>query len=47
MHNTNDILLSVEDLKVYFRSEDEVARAVDGISFDVKENEFLLLSTSM
>jgi len=32
----NEILLSVENLKVYFRSEDEVARAVDGISFDVR-----------
>jgi peptide/nickel transport system ATP-binding protein len=39
MHDTNDILLSVEGLKVYFRSEDEVARAVDGISFDVRREE--------
>jgi len=35
----NEILLSVENLKVYFRSEDEVARAVDGISFDVRREE--------
>jgi oligopeptide/dipeptide ABC transporter ATP-binding protein len=43
MHDTNEILLSVEDLKVYFRSEDEVARAVDGISFDVRREETVCL----
>ena len=41
--DTNDILLSVEDLKVYFRSEDEVARAVDGVSFDVRREETVCL----
>jgi oligopeptide/dipeptide ABC transporter ATP-binding protein len=39
----NEILLSVEDLKVYFRSEDEVARAVDGVSFDVRQEETVCL----
>ena len=39
----NEILLSVEDLKVYFRSEDEVARAVDGVSFDVRREETICL----
>jgi oligopeptide/dipeptide ABC transporter ATP-binding protein len=43
MQNKNDILLSVEDLKVYFRSEDEVARAVDGVSFDVRREETVCL----
>ena len=43
MHVKNDILLSVEDLKVYFRSEDEVARAVDGVSFDVRREETVCL----
>lgn len=43
MQNKNDILLSVEELKVYFRSEDEVARAVDGISFDVRREETICL----
>jgi peptide/nickel transport system ATP-binding protein/oligopeptide transport system ATP-binding protein len=36
-------LLSVEELKVYFRSEDEVARAVDGVSFDVGYEETVCL----
>ena len=36
-------LLSVEDLKVYFHSEDEIARAVDGISFDVRREETVCL----
>jgi oligopeptide/dipeptide ABC transporter ATP-binding protein len=39
----SDILLSVEDLRVYFRSEDEVARAVDGVSFDVQPEETVCL----
>ncbi len=38
-----DILLSVEDLRIYFRSEDEVARAVDGVSFDVQREETVCL----
>jgi oligopeptide/dipeptide ABC transporter ATP-binding protein len=41
--SNNEILLSVEDLKVYFRSEDEVARAVDGVSFDVRREETICL----
>ncbi|MGW8303891.1 MAG: ABC transporter ATP-binding protein, partial [Desulfobacterales bacterium] len=43
MQNRNEILLSVQDLKVYFRSEDEVARAVDGVSFDVRREETVCL----
>jgi oligopeptide/dipeptide ABC transporter ATP-binding protein len=39
----NEILLSIQDLKVYFRSEDEVARAVDGVSFDVRREETVCL----
>ncbi len=35
----NNILLSVQDLKVYFRSADACARAVDGVSFDVRKEE--------
>jgi oligopeptide/dipeptide ABC transporter ATP-binding protein len=43
MQDKNNILLSVQDLKVYFRSEDEVARAVDGVSLDVRREETVCL----
>jgi oligopeptide/dipeptide ABC transporter ATP-binding protein len=35
----NDLLLSVQDLKVYFHTRDAVARAVDGVSYDVGRKE--------
>jgi oligopeptide/dipeptide ABC transporter ATP-binding protein len=35
----NNTLLSIQDLKVYFRSADECARAVDGVSFEVRKKE--------
>jgi oligopeptide/dipeptide ABC transporter ATP-binding protein len=38
-----NILLSVEDLRVYFRSDDELARAVDGVSFNVRREETVCL----
>ena len=43
MGDNDNKLLSVEELKVYFRSEDEVARAVDGVSFDVDREETVCL----
>ena len=43
MQDKNEILLSVDNLKVYFHSEDEIARAVDGISFDVRREETVCL----
>jgi len=43
MNTNKNILLSVQDLKVYFQSEDEIARAVDGISFDVRREETVCL----
>ena len=43
MESRNKILLSVENLKVYFRSDDELARAVDGVSFDVGREETVCL----
>ncbi len=39
----NDILLSVQNLKVYFHTGDAVARAVDGISYDVGRKETVCL----
>jgi len=36
---SNTILLSISNLKVYFQSNDEIARAVDGISFEVYRQE--------
>jgi oligopeptide/dipeptide ABC transporter ATP-binding protein len=39
----NQIVLSVEGLKIFFRSEDEVARAVDGVDFEVRRRETVCL----
>jgi oligopeptide/dipeptide ABC transporter ATP-binding protein len=39
----NDILLSVDDLKVYFRGEDSLARAVDGVSYEIRQEETVCL----
>jgi peptide/nickel transport system ATP-binding protein/oligopeptide transport system ATP-binding protein len=39
----NDILLSVNDLKVYFRGEDSLARAVDGVSYEIRQKETVCL----
>ena len=36
-------LLSVQDLKVYFRGREKVARAVDGVSFDIRQGETVCL----
>ena len=40
---TNDSLLSVKDLKVYFPAGDGIARAVDGVSFEVRREETVCL----
>ncbi len=37
------ILLSVEDLKVYFRGDETLARAVDGLSYEVRQGETVCL----
>jgi oligopeptide transport system ATP-binding protein len=38
---TNDTILSVKDLRTYFRTDDGLVKAVDGISFDLKKGETL------
>jgi oligopeptide/dipeptide ABC transporter ATP-binding protein len=39
----NNILLSVQDLKVYFSGNERIARALDGISYDVRKGETICL----
>ncbi|MFO7971920.1 MAG: ABC transporter ATP-binding protein [Desulfobacterales bacterium] len=41
--NDNKTLISVEDLKVYFRIGHECARAVDGVSFEIRKQETVCL----
>jgi peptide/nickel transport system ATP-binding protein/oligopeptide transport system ATP-binding protein len=38
-----ETVLQVENLKVYFRSEEETARAVDGVDFEVRRRETVCL----
>ncbi len=42
-NNCDSPILSVQDLKVYFRTNKKTARAVDGVSFDVKQGETVCL----
>ncbi len=41
MSETNGIILSVNNLKTYFQTEDGVVKAVDGITFELKKGETL------
>ena len=43
MNNKENKILAVEELKVYFHSEDEIARAVDDVSFTVGREETVCL----
>lgn len=43
MSTGNNILLSVQDLKVYFHVNQGVARAVDGVSYDIHKGETVCL----
>ena len=39
MANQNGTILSVNDLRTYFQTEDGVVKAVDGISFNINKGE--------
>ena len=39
MSGHNEILLSVQDLRVYFHGNQRVARAVDGVSYEIRKGE--------
>ncbi|MGI8670839.1 MAG: ABC transporter ATP-binding protein [Aridibacter sp.] len=41
MSETNGTILSVNDLRTYFQTEDGVVKAVDGITFELKKGETL------
>jgi oligopeptide transport system ATP-binding protein len=41
MSETNGTILSVNDLRTYFQTEDGIVKAVDGISFELKKGETL------
>jgi oligopeptide/dipeptide ABC transporter ATP-binding protein len=43
MNMPPETVLSVQGLKVYFRSEEEIARAVDGVDFEVRRRETVCL----
>ena len=43
MATNNAALLSIQDLKVYFRGDETLARAVDGVSYEVHKGETVCL----
>ncbi|UCG80206.1 MAG: ABC transporter ATP-binding protein [Desulfobacterales bacterium] len=43
MSTNKDILLSVQDLKVYFHLNQRLARAVDGVSYEIRKGETVCL----
>lgn len=43
MATTNNILLQVEDLYLYFRATKGIVQAVDGVSFDLRRNEAIVV----
>ncbi len=43
MNQDNNVLLQIEDLKVYFRGKNAVSKAVDGVSFEIRMGETICL----
>jgi oligopeptide/dipeptide ABC transporter ATP-binding protein len=43
MSKKNEIILAVENLKVYFRTKNSLSRAVDGVSFEIASGETVCL----
>ncbi len=43
MNRDDNLLLQVEDLKVYFRGKETLSRAVDGVSFEIRPGETVCL----
>ncbi|MBW1805354.1 MAG: ABC transporter ATP-binding protein [Deltaproteobacteria bacterium] len=43
MTDENNILLTVQDLKVYFHGDERVSRALEGVSYEVKKGETVCL----
>src|SRR5512136_2335300 len=43
MDSNDDVLLSIQDLKVYFRGDETVARALDGVSYEIRKGETVCL----
>jgi ABC-type dipeptide/oligopeptide/nickel transport system ATPase component len=37
--NNNDIILSVDGLQTYFKTDDGVVKAVDGVTFTLRKGE--------
>ena len=43
MTTGNDLLLSIQDLKIYFFGNERVAKAIDGVSYDIRKGETVCL----
>ncbi len=43
MTTNKEVLLSIQSVKVYFRSNGKIARAVDGVSYEVRQGETVCL----
>ncbi|KPJ56392.1 MAG: peptide ABC transporter ATP-binding protein [Deltaproteobacteria bacterium DG_8] len=43
MTTGNDLLLSIQDLKIYFFGNERIAKAIDGVSYDIRKGETVCL----